>query len=120
MQKQIFLTAAQVRERYGRVSRMWIYRRMEDSAFPTPVRFARLRYWRASDLEAWDTAALAKCVPASEYRPTPRRAARSPGRFGAPEDWKRGLVPAREDIRAFVNSHNAPPNARKSVRQRGV
>ncbi len=26
----------------------------------------------------------------------------------------------REDVRAFMKSHNARPNARKSVRQRGV
>jgi predicted DNA-binding transcriptional regulator AlpA len=76
MPKQIFLTAAQVRERYGHVSRMWLYRRMEDSSFPVPVRFARLRYWRATDLDAWDGQMAAKCVSPSRYRPaaTPHRA----------------------------------------------
>jgi predicted DNA-binding transcriptional regulator AlpA len=73
MSKQVFLTAAQVRERYGLVSRMWIYRRMEDSSFPAPVRFARFRYWRATDLENWDGQMFAKCGSPSHYRPkTPR------------------------------------------------
>ena len=74
MQKQIYLTAAQVRERYGRVSRMWIHRRTDDSGFPAPVRFARLRYWRANDLEQWDVEMAAKSGPASLHRPHARRA----------------------------------------------
>ena len=36
MKQQIFLTAAQVRERYGDVSRMWIYRRTADSWLSRP------------------------------------------------------------------------------------
>ena len=72
MKQQIFLTAAQVRERYGDVSRMWIYRRTADSGFPAPVRFARFRYWRASDLERWEAEAAAKSGPASRHRPLAR------------------------------------------------
>lgn len=69
MSHQIFLTAAQVRQRYGNASRMWIVRRMADSEFPQPVRFARMRYWRASDLDAWDAQAAAKQRPTSDHRP---------------------------------------------------
>jgi prophage regulatory protein len=51
-----FLTAPQVRARYGNVSRMWIARRISDSNFPKPIKLGgRLNHWRIEDLEAWDT-----------------------------------------------------------------
>ena len=45
----------------------------------------------------------------------------SAGRFPRPRDriGNVGLF-AREDIRAFVGTHRARPNARKSIRRRGV
>lgn len=69
-----YLTAAQVMQRYGNVSHMWIVRRMQTANFPTPVRLAgRLRFWRAADLEAWE-----RKVIAAELKPSkkPRPAAR--------------------------------------------
>lgn len=54
---EIFLSAAQVRARYGGVSFMWIERRLkDDSGFPTPAKFGRLRFWKIGDLEAWERA----------------------------------------------------------------
>jgi hypothetical protein len=49
-----YLTAGQVRLRYGGVSHMWLIRRMQDSGFPAPSYFGRLRFWRLSDLESWE------------------------------------------------------------------
>jgi hypothetical protein len=39
-QHKVYLTAAQLRERYGGVSHMWIERRLKsDPAFPRPKKF---------------------------------------------------------------------------------
>src|SRR5262245_605593 len=49
-----YLNASQVRARYGSCSHMFLICRMQDSGFPTPTYFGRLRFWRLSDLEAWE------------------------------------------------------------------
>jgi predicted DNA-binding transcriptional regulator AlpA len=50
-----FLTAKQVRARYGNVSRMWVTRRITNNDFPKPVKLGgRLNHWRLDELEAWD------------------------------------------------------------------
>ena len=58
---QRYLTSRQVRERYGKVSHMWIERRMRDaSGFPQPVRLGGARrFWRLTDLEKWEAQRLA-------------------------------------------------------------
>jgi predicted DNA-binding transcriptional regulator AlpA len=55
---ETFLKTAQVRQRYGHCSKMWIERRMRDSAFPQPVYFGALRFWRESELLAWERAQI--------------------------------------------------------------
>lgn len=51
----VFLTSDQVRTRYGDVSAMWIERRLADaSGFPPPIFIGRRRYWRQTELEAWE------------------------------------------------------------------
>jgi hypothetical protein len=53
-----FLTAAQTRVRYGHVSDMWLFRRLRDgSGFPQPLVVNKRRYWRLSELIAWERAA---------------------------------------------------------------
>lgn len=60
-----YLTAAQVRTRFANASRMWIFRRMRDDGFPQPVHFGgRLRYWRASDIEAWERQMIERGISA--------------------------------------------------------
>jgi predicted DNA-binding transcriptional regulator AlpA len=50
-----FLTAKQVRERYGNASAMWLYRREHDgSGFPQHIVIAGRKLWRVSELEAWE------------------------------------------------------------------
>jgi predicted DNA-binding transcriptional regulator AlpA len=53
-----YLTAAQIMERFGGVSHMWIIRRMADAGFPQPVRFTSSktsrRFWRVADVEQWE------------------------------------------------------------------
>jgi predicted DNA-binding transcriptional regulator AlpA len=50
-----FLSAAQVKARYGGVSDMWIVRKLADHDFPAPQTFGTpARYWRVSELVAWD------------------------------------------------------------------
>jgi hypothetical protein len=60
-----YLRTAQVRQRYGNASAMWIERRLRDpaSGFPAPVYFGRLRFWRLSDLERWDAEEATKRKP---------------------------------------------------------
>lgn len=49
---QRFLTGKQLRQRYGDVSRMTIYRWTKDGKLPPPVRIGSHPMWRLSDLEA--------------------------------------------------------------------
>jgi predicted DNA-binding transcriptional regulator AlpA len=51
----VFLSAAQVKARYGGVSDMT--RRLRgDQTFPKPIRFgdSKARYWRVAELELWE------------------------------------------------------------------
>ncbi len=50
----IYLKAAQVRQRFGNCSDMWITRRIADAGFPAPVYFGGLRFWKLSDVERWE------------------------------------------------------------------
>ena len=53
--KKIWLSAAQVRQRYGGVSHMWLVRRLgDDPSFPRFVRLGRLRFWDEAELERWE------------------------------------------------------------------
>jgi predicted DNA-binding transcriptional regulator AlpA len=50
-----YLTAVQVRARYGGRSDMWLWRRLEaDPHFPKPMRVSGYRYWRLSELLKWE------------------------------------------------------------------
>jgi predicted DNA-binding transcriptional regulator AlpA len=52
-----FLTSAQVRQRYGGASEMWLHRRLRDgSGFPQPMIVEKRRFWKLSELEAWERA----------------------------------------------------------------
>jgi predicted DNA-binding transcriptional regulator AlpA len=55
---EVFLPARDVRKRYGGASDMWLWRRLHNPAsqFPQPTYFGRFRFWRLSDLEAWERA----------------------------------------------------------------
>jgi hypothetical protein len=58
-----FLTAGQVRARYGHASDMWLWRRPKDnSGFPPPLDICGRRYWRLSELIIWERA-CARTVP---------------------------------------------------------
>jgi hypothetical protein len=50
-----FLTAKQVRARYGNVSDMWLWRRLNDSSgFPKPIVINKRRFWGLSKLLNWE------------------------------------------------------------------
>jgi predicted DNA-binding transcriptional regulator AlpA len=50
-----YLSARQVRRRYGDASEMWIWRRLNDgSRFPQPTVIAGRRFWKLSELIAWE------------------------------------------------------------------
>jgi predicted DNA-binding transcriptional regulator AlpA len=52
---QTYLPAAHVRKRYG-VSDMAIWRWLHNEAlsFPHPIRINRRRFWKLTELEAWE------------------------------------------------------------------
>lgn len=55
MRDDVFLRSAQVRQRYGNVSHMWIERRLKgDPSFPRPTYFGRQRFWRVHELVEWE------------------------------------------------------------------
>jgi predicted DNA-binding transcriptional regulator AlpA len=50
-----YLSARQVRARYADASDMWIWRRLnDDSRFPKPLEICGRRFWKLSDLIAWE------------------------------------------------------------------
>jgi predicted DNA-binding transcriptional regulator AlpA len=50
-----YATAAQLQERYGDRSGMWLYRRLkQDPAFPRPIYIGRFRFWDLSQIEAYE------------------------------------------------------------------
>lgn len=53
---RVFLTAKQVRKRYGEMSEMTLWRWMRDPAmgFPQPATKNRIRYWSEAELDQWD------------------------------------------------------------------
>ena len=58
-----FLPARQVWERYGVTSMtLWRWLRDPDLRFPRPMRIGRFRYWRLSDLVAWERSRCGKSV----------------------------------------------------------
>ena len=57
---QEYFTARHLRQRFG-ASRMWIFRRMNESGFPQPISFGgRLRYWRVADVLEWEKRMIAR------------------------------------------------------------
>ncbi|MCC5977018.1 MAG: AlpA family phage regulatory protein [Salinarimonas sp.] len=60
----VYLTAPQVRTRYG-VSDMTLYRWLADTAkkFPKPIYIGRRRYWRITELVAWEEATARRKSP---------------------------------------------------------
>jgi hypothetical protein len=50
-----FLTSRQLRQRYGNVSQQWLWRReKENSGFPRALRIQNRKYWRLSELIAYE------------------------------------------------------------------
>ncbi len=60
-----YLTASQVRARFGGASRMWIHRRLANDGFPQPVTFGgRFRYFKLSEIQIWEAAMIARGISA--------------------------------------------------------
>jgi hypothetical protein len=53
---KVYVPAAKVRERYGGISDMslWRWVRNPEMGFPQPFTINRRRYWRLRDLEIWE------------------------------------------------------------------
>ena len=52
----VFMSARQVRERYGNRSDMALWRWLRDEKlnFPKPLYINQFRYWKLADLTAWE------------------------------------------------------------------
>jgi predicted DNA-binding transcriptional regulator AlpA len=57
-----FVTAAQLRARWGGCSSMFIVRRMADPAFPRPIQLgnSKIRLWQLSEIEAYERSCVRK------------------------------------------------------------
>jgi hypothetical protein len=63
---EIFLTAPQVRQRFGGKSDMWLWRVLRDvPGFPRPVVIRHQRYFRLSELLALESASKTEVADAS-------------------------------------------------------
>jgi len=69
-----YLNANQIMARYGQCSHMWIIRRQADSGFPAAVYFGRNRFWKISDLIAWERKQAAKPAPVNFAKHKPPQA----------------------------------------------
>jgi predicted DNA-binding transcriptional regulator AlpA len=58
-----YMSASQVKARFGGVNDMWILRKTRDAGFPAPRTFgSTTRYWTVADVIAWEAAMLAKAI----------------------------------------------------------
>lgn len=58
-----FISAAQLRDRFGGVSDMWIVRRLAaDPDFPRPVYIGTRRFWQVQSLVAWEHEQIRKAL----------------------------------------------------------
>jgi predicted DNA-binding transcriptional regulator AlpA len=59
-----YATAAQLRERYGDRSEMWLTRIMQsDADFPRPIYIGRFRFWDLAKIEAYERTVAARREP---------------------------------------------------------
>lgn len=60
----VYISVAQLRQRYGNVSHMWVERKLKsDPDFPRPVTFGSMfRFFKLADVEAYERAAAARPV----------------------------------------------------------
>ena len=61
-ESETYITAPQLRKRFGRRSDVWLWRLLHDERanFPKPVVVRRYRYFRLREVEAWEEANRAK------------------------------------------------------------
>jgi hypothetical protein len=77
--EKTYLTAGQMRVRYGNRSEMFLTRIMQsDPAFPRPVMLGRLRLWAIDEVEEYERALAAR------REPEPPRRAAQPQPTGTP------------------------------------
>lgn len=62
----VYVSAKKVRQRYGDISDMGLWRWLHDPEmnFPQPEYFGRRRYWKLSWLERWERERAARRIPA--------------------------------------------------------
>jgi hypothetical protein len=62
-QQRLWLSARQLRRRYGGRSHMWVERRLQfDPDFPKPIKIGRLRFWDLYALEAYEQSRVAEMM----------------------------------------------------------
>jgi hypothetical protein len=80
----VFLSAAQVRRRYGGVSDMTLHRwlRNLDLGFCRPIMISKRRYWRLSDLEEFERRRVGERAPTNQSQRGAREAQTRHSRTG--------------------------------------
>jgi hypothetical protein len=65
----VFISAKQLRNRYGARSAMWLHRRkMSDSDFPKPTLIGRLNFYKITDVEAYERGLVTRDNTATSSR----------------------------------------------------
>jgi len=64
---ELYITGPQLRERFGGRSDVWLWRLLRDPRvnFPKPIKLRQWRYWRLSDIEAWEASRAAESEAAA-------------------------------------------------------
>jgi hypothetical protein len=65
----VWISAPQVRARYGNRSAMWLVRKLDDPDFPRPVYFDRLKFFKLSEIEAYERIVIARGKPSAPKQP---------------------------------------------------
>jgi hypothetical protein len=70
----IWISAPQVRARYGNRSAMWLHRKLKfDSDFPKATYFGRLMFFKVSDIIAYEHAVVARGKPSAPKQPNTKK-----------------------------------------------
>lgn len=65
--EDVMMTSAQVCARYGSITPMTLYRWVNDErlGFPQAMRINNVRYWKASEILAWERARASRSLAAA-------------------------------------------------------
>jgi predicted DNA-binding transcriptional regulator AlpA len=70
---EVFLSSQQVRSRYGGISDMTLWKWLKDDGYPKPMTMGTRRYWRLSDIVAFEIQQTGKKAPKNPNLGRPKK-----------------------------------------------